>query len=344
MTPGDAEPTLLCEGAPFALAASGGARLASIVMPCKDAGSGLEDLLSAMRRQRWAGLAELVAVDSGSTDSTVAILRDFGATVLTIEPGDFDHGLTRLAACRYARGELLVFVTQSMRPADDEWLGALVERLDGDPQLAGVSSRLLPHADADPLTRLDGLREASYSTEPSRRAIEDREHYAALSPTQLRALAHFHTVSCAIRPEALARVPFRSVTTIGEDLQWGKDALEAGLAIAHEPRSVARHSHEYGFEELLGRNFDDGVAARELVGSRISGESLLGHIAHQVAADLTQLRDEHELGAEELKHWERESISRRTAQLVGQWLGTNADRLPDQAVPALSLARRRTRS
>ena len=314
------------------------------MIPVKDAGPGLDALLSAIREQRWAGQAELVAVDSGSTDSTVATLRDGGATVLTIEPGDFDHGLTRLAASRHAHGELLVFVTQSMRPAGHQWLGPLVETLDGDPELAGVSSRLVPNDDADLLTRLDGLREASYSAEPSRRAIEDRERYAALSPPELRGFAHFHTVSCAIRPEVLARVPFRSVSTIGEDLQWGKDALEAGLAIAHEPRSVAMHSHEYGFDELLGRNFDDGVAGRELVGSRLSGESLLGHIAAQVDADLTHLRSEYDLDPEELEHWERESISRRTAQLVGQWLGTNAGQLPAQVVPALSLARRRMRS
>jgi rhamnosyltransferase len=313
-------------------------------MPVKDAGPGLEALLSAIRGQGWAGRAELVAVDSGSTDSTVETLRDFGATVLTVDPGDFDHGLTRLAATRHAHGQLLVFVTQSMRPAGPHWLGPLVKALDDDPRIAGVSSRLVPHEDADPLTRLDGLREVSYSTEPSLRAIDDRARYEALSPDELRSFAHFHTVSCAIRPEALARVPFRSVTTIGEDLQWGKDALEAGLAIAHEPRSVARHSHAYGFDELLGRNFDDGVATRELVGRRLSGESLLGHIAAQVDADLAHLRGEYELGPEELEHWECESISRRTAQLVGQWLGNNADRLPAQAVPALSLARRRTRS
>lgn len=341
MTP--AEPTLLCEGAPFALA-SPGARLASIVLPVKDAGPDLADLLSAIRRQRWAGRAEVVAIDSGSTDATVAILREDGATVLAVEPADFDHGLTRLAASHRARGDFLVFVTQSMRPADEEWLAPLVEALDADAQVAGVCSRLVPHEDAGLLTRLDGQREASYATEPSRRAIEDRARYAALAPDELRAFAHFHTVSCAIRPEALARVPFRSVTTIGEDLQWGKDALEAGLAIAHEPRSVARHSHDYSFDELLGRSFDDGVAARELVGSRLDGEALLGHIAFQVAADLAHLRDEHALSDEELAHWERESIARRTAQLVGSWLGTNADQLPDQVVPALSLARRRTTS
>ncbi len=309
-------------------------------MPVKDAGPGLEELLSAIMAQRWQGKAELVAVDSGSCDSTVETLCGFGATVLAAEPATFDHGLTRLAAARHARGYVLVFVTQGMRPANDRWLAALVEALDADAELAGVSSRLVARDDADPLTRLDVQREASCSTEPSRRAIEDVERYRRLSATELKALAHFHTVSCAIRPEALARVPFRSVTTIGEDLQWGKDALEAGLAIAHEPASQAIHSHDYGFEELLGRNFDDGVATREVVGSRLSGESILGHIEAQVAADISHLREEYAMGPEELKRWARKSVSRRTAQLVGRWLGTNSDRLPAQAIPALSLARR----
>jgi len=332
------------EGAPFALDASAGPRLASIVMPVKDAGPGLPELLAGLREQRWTGRAELVAVDSGSSDGTVDTLRDFGATVLAIGPGEFDHGLTRMAGARRARGQILVFATQTMRPAGHHWLGGLVEALDADPLVAGASSRLVPHEDADPLTRLDAEREASYSTAPSRRVIDDRAAYRALAPDELRALAHFHTVSCAIRAEALERVPFRSVTTIGEDLQWGKDALEAGMAIVHEPRSVARHSHPYGFDELLGRNFDDGVAAREVVGSRLSGETLLGHIGAQVDRDLDHLRGELGLEGAELEHWEREAVSRRTAQLVGQWLGTNADQLPEGALAAFSLARRRARS
>jgi len=314
------------------------------VLPVKDAGPGLDELLATLRGQRWEGDAELVAVDSCSGDATVETLREFGATVLAIEPEDFDHGLTRMAAARHARGQVLVFVTQTMRPAGHHWLAGLVEPLDADPLVAGASSRLIPREDADPLTRFDVTREASYSAEPSRRAIEDLEAYRALAPHELRAFAHFHTVSCAIRPEALERVPFRSVSTIGEDLQWGKDALEAGMAIAHEPRSVARHSHPYGFDELLGRNFDDGVAARELVGSRLGGEGLIGHIAAQVELDLDHLRGELGMEGAELERWERESVVRRTAQLFGQWLGTNADQLPAAALPAFSLVRRRARS
>jgi rhamnosyltransferase len=310
------------------------------VLPVKNAGPDLPELLAALRGQYWGGAAELIAIDSGSRDGSVETLRDFGATVLAIDPAAFDHGLTRMAAARHARGQVVVFLTQSMRPNDGHWLRPLVEALDADHQLAGVSSRLIPHLDANPLERFDVMRELSYSTHRNRRSITDRESFRSLEARERRALAHFHTVSCAVRPEVLKRTPFRSVTTIGEDLQWGMEALEAGMALAHEPDSVARHSHDYGLEALLQRNFDDGVAAHELAGLRITGDSLIGHIDAQVAKDMEHLRAEYEMEPEELTRWERESVSRRTAQLVGQCLGTHADRLPGAAIDALSLVRR----
>lgn len=331
---------MLCEGRPFALAESSGDRLVSIILPVKNPGPRLRELLLAIRRQRWSGSVEVVAIDSASEDQTVETLRELEATVISIEPRSFDHGLTRNLGAAHAAGETLVFVTQSMRPANDRWLANLLAPFATEPRLGGVSSRLTPHPDADPLTRLDGQRDLSFSPERTVRSIEDVSSYQALSPDERRRFVSFNTVSCAIRPEALREVPFRRVRTIGEDLLWAKEALEAGFKIAHEPGSVALHSHDYSFLELLGRNFDDGVAHVDVLGWRFEDDTIIGHIEWQVRADLRYLRDECGLEGTELERWGRESASRRTAQLVGQWLGTNHDRLPPEALGALSLVRR----
>ena len=331
---------VLCAGRPFALAGSTRDRLVSIVLPVKDAGPGLRELLTAIRGQRWEGSAELVAIDSASEDQTVDTLRQFDATVISIDPASFDHGLTRNLGAEHARGETLVFVTQSMRPRDDRWLANLLAPFATRPGLAGVSSRLAAHPDADPLTRLDSQRDPSFSLERTVRSIEDRNAYEALTVEQLRRFVSFSTVSCAIRPEAFRQIPFRRVRTIGEDLLWAKEALEGGFEIAHEPTSVALHSHDYSFLDLLGRNFDNGVAHVDVLGWRFEDDTIIGHIEWQVRADLRYLRDECGLEGAELERWARASASRRTAQLVGQWLGTNHDRLPPEALGALSLVRR----
>lgn len=130
------------------------------------------------------------------------------------------------------------------------------------------------------------------------------------------------------------------MTTIGEDILWAKEALEAGFSILHEPASVAFHSHDYGFTELLGRNFDDGVAIQEIVGRRYADETILGAIEAHVAGDLHYLREECGYQQAELERWHRTATLRRTAQFVGQWLGTEHSRLPPNAIASLSLARR----
>ena len=54
------------------------------------------------------------------------------------------------------------------------------------------------------------------------------------------------------------------------------------------------------------------------------------------------LRDSTGLSGPELEHWQLESVLRRTAQTVGQWLGTNYETLPHGTAAqfsSLSLAR-----
>lgn len=66
----------------------------SVLMPLMDAGEALRQTLPMLLAQQVAAELEVVAVDSASTDDTIDVLEEFGATVLTIDPADFDHGLT----------------------------------------------------------------------------------------------------------------------------------------------------------------------------------------------------------------------------------------------------------
>jgi len=300
-----------------------GERLVSIVLPVKDPGPGVVEMLDSFQGQRWDGRTEVVAVDSGSSDGTPERLREHGATVVEIAPGEFDHGRARNLGAEHASGDVLVFVTQTMRPADERWLANLVAALDAEPRLAGVTSRIAPLPGVDPLTRRDVERDLPFSDE---RTIE---------------AGYFTTVSGAVRFEVLKAIPFPEVKTIGEDLLWAKEVLAAGHLLGHEPSSVALHSHAYSFTDLLGRDFDDGVVRLDSEERRLEGDAVLEDIGALVRADVEYLRDECGMEGAELEHWSREAAARRTAQLVGQWLGTNYDRLPPEALDALSLMRRR---
>jgi GT2 family glycosyltransferase len=311
-------------------------RRVSLLMPLKNAGAALRETLPTVLRQQADAEIEIVAVDSGSTDDTVAVLEEFDATVIEIAAGEFDHGLTRNLAASHASGDVLVFLNARSRPCDDRWLAPMLSALDSDPTVAGVCSRVKPYPDADPLARHDAELEPSCARERSVKRIEDWQDYTAMPAERRRLLLNFHTVSAAVRADALRRIPFRSVRTIGEDLQWAREVLEAGLALVHEPASCVFHSHEYSLRERLMRNVDDGVANRDIAERSLS-ESEAGEFARaMIASDWRYLSDELGLEGEELERWQIEAALHRSAQAAGQWLGVNHATLPPEAVAAFS--------
>jgi GT2 family glycosyltransferase len=330
---------LLCKGQAQWLAESCTGRIISVLVPVKNGAAKLRELLPRLFSQRSRDLVEIVAVDSGSTDDTVDVLRSYHATVVSIDPLSFNHGLTRNLAANHAQGSVLVYVNQNTLPADDQWLANLLAPLHSDAQIAGVCSRVLPRPDADLLTRRDGLRELSASSERSVRAITNWEEYRQLPPNDLRLFLRFHTVSAAIRLEAFQRVPFREVA-FGEDAVWGKEALEAGYKIQHEPSSVVYHSHNYSFLELLRRNYDDGRFNRELVGRQLGERNVVPFISQRVREDWLYLEQECRLEAKELERWRLIAALRRMAQGLGQWLGANEGQETGDVGALLSLTER----
>jgi GT2 family glycosyltransferase len=319
------------------LGSSGASRhRVSVLMPVMDAGAALRRTLPILLEQEVDAELEIVAVDSASTDDTVEVLEEFGATVLTIDPTEFDHGLTRNLLAAHARGDYLVLLNGLSRPCDENWLAPLVSVLAGNPTVAGVASRVLPYPEADLLTRRDVELDPSGSEVRSIKRIADRAEYEAMPIEQRRLLLNFHTVSAAIRADVLRRIPFRSVRAIGEDLLWSREVLEAGLALVHEPDSRVYHSHDYSLREWFMRNVDDGIANRDINERSLSEEETDALVRGMIESDWAYLRDELGLEGDELRRWQIQASLRRTAQAAGQWLGVNYASMPPQAVAAFS--------
>ncbi|MGN6558090.1 MAG: hypothetical protein ACTHLH_08790, partial [Solirubrobacterales bacterium] len=225
---------------------------------------------------------------------------------------------------------------QRSRPLDRGWLAPLLSTLAADPTIAGACSRVLPYPDADPLTKRDGALDPSGSPERKVSRIADWEAWRQMPAEQRRLLMNFHTVSAAIRADALQRVPFQSVRTIGEDLLWAREALEAGMALAHEPGSRVYHSHEYSLREWFMRNVDDGVANRDINGRSLPEEEADALVRGMIAADWDYLRGELGLEGEELARWQVQAALRRAAGVAGQWLGANHEQFSPAVLTAFS--------
>jgi glycosyltransferase involved in cell wall biosynthesis len=120
----------------------------SVIIPVKDGARWLAETLAAVQSQGVDGVDVLV-VDSGSRDRSVAIARAAGVRVLEIEPEDFGHGRTRNLAAESTDGELLCFLTQDAAPCPG-WLDAYREAMATDPLVGAAFGPQLPRPEAAP--------------------------------------------------------------------------------------------------------------------------------------------------------------------------------------------------
>ena len=118
----------------------------SVVIPTKNGAKTLPALLDSLWRVPERFPIEIVAIDSGSTDGTIELLRPRVQKLLDVPAGSFNHGLTRNAAIAASPGELLVLNVQDAAPTSPGRLQANGAPLDQDPRVAGAFARQQPRS------------------------------------------------------------------------------------------------------------------------------------------------------------------------------------------------------
>lgn len=200
----------------------------SILIPTLDGASDLERLLPALARQRFEGGVELRAIDSSSSDDTVARLRAAGATVEVVPRAARHPSGTRRCLARGARGELLLFLRQGAVPRDDGFIATLAAAFERDPRLAGASANVAADA-SDVLTRPGAVDDAG---------------------------PRFDGVAEMLRASALREVPFPEVP-FGEDFAWAAQVLARGWRVARVDDAVVLHTRPSGRPAAEERAPDD---------------------------------------------------------------------------------------
>lgn len=100
---------------------------ATVVIPARDAEATLPATLAALARQDGAADFEVVVVDDGSSDATVAIAGSAAARPVTVlrTGGGEGPGAARNLGAATASGDVIVFVDADCEP-DPDWLARLL--------------------------------------------------------------------------------------------------------------------------------------------------------------------------------------------------------------------------
>jgi rhamnosyltransferase len=285
----------------------------SIVIPVKNGGADLARCLEAISTQTVADEeVEIVIVDSGSTDDSLAIAAAHNAVVKEIPASEFTHGASRNIGAGLAQGELLVFISQDAFATDNSWLTRLTAPLRSDVTVGGVYGRQLPHAGARPPEAyfLDFL----YG--PNAR----RQQAAGVSELSMETTL-FSNVNAAMPRALWERFPFVEDIIMSEDQDWSRRILLEGYAIVD---AAVRHSHNYTLASALRRFFDSGASADRayLAGAKPSSRVLRAAAARYARGEMLWLWQTRQ------RRWIPYAVIYEGCKLIGLVLGANHRRLP----------------
>lgn len=237
---------------------------ATVVIPTYNGATYLEDLLNALERQNRASEMEVLVIDSGSTDGSLAIIRSHPSVRLVEIPNsDFSHGRTRDRAARLARGRFVAYLTQDAVPADKTWLAELLLPFELNDDVVLVTGRQMPRKRAFPLQKYEIIG-AFRSLGPDTGVTLQGGWPYPPTEAELEAASFHSDVNAAVRRSRVTSdLPFRDVP-YSEDQVMGREVLESGGLKAYAGRAAVIHSNDLTLREYGQRVFDETVGLRKI--------------------------------------------------------------------------------
>lgn len=196
----------------------------TVLIRARNEALALPATLAAIARQDIDLPVEVLVVDSGSTDATVALAGAGGARVVPLGAA-YRPGLAVNVGMRAGTGPIVVLVSASAFPAAPDWLRTLVAPLRADDRghLAGTFGRHLPV--------------------PGVCLIEEPLVARIFSASSTG--APFSFTNAAIRREVWERIPCDEAIDSGggDDREWAARVTRAGHGLRYVPEAAVHRSH-----------------------------------------------------------------------------------------------------
>jgi rhamnosyltransferase len=211
----------------------------SVIMRCKNSAWVIAEALVALHSQSFKDF-ELIVVDSGSTDKTLEIVKEFPCRLIQIESTQYYPGAVLNMAIAEAKAEIIVFQNSDAVPLCQHTLQRLVDAFD-DEDVDAALSRQLPRPEAETWVRKDYELSFPDATE---------------TPSWIR----LSLPMAAMRKSAWEKHKFYTDAWASEDTEWGEWAVKNGMKIKYVKDAIIMHSHNYTLKQIFGRKFVEGEA------------------------------------------------------------------------------------
>ncbi len=201
-------------------------------------------LLSGIAKQTVRDV-EIILVDSGSTDATLAIASRYPVRVVSIDPDEFSFGRSLNLGCRQARADYLVFASAHVYPVYPDWLDRLLQPFE-DRQVALAY----------------GKQRGNSATR-----FSEAQHFAKLYPdrSDLRQRSPLcNNANAAIRRELWLERAYDETLPGLEDVEWASWAIGAGRCLAYVAEAEVIHVHEETPKQVYNRYRREAIGLKHI--------------------------------------------------------------------------------
>jgi glycosyltransferase involved in cell wall biosynthesis len=231
----------------------------SVVIPTKNAGADLRPLLLMLKNQEGFKRIEIVIVDSGSTDETLKIGREFATSIIEIPPAEFSHSYARNVGAEKSTGDYVLFMVQDSLPPCVNWLRQLYQPVPCYGVIASSCSES-PRRNSDLFYRTQCWNHQSFFNPQNNDIVlqkPNRNDYRSL-----RANANVSNIACLIGRDVFLKYKFRG--DYAEDIDLGLRLIRDGHRIALLTSTRIIHSHNRSAYYHLKRGYVDGLFMLEV--------------------------------------------------------------------------------
>jgi rhamnosyltransferase len=168
--------------------------------------------------------AEVIVVDSGSTDSTVELAQQYGASVVHIPPSEFSFGRSLNLGLQAASREYVVIASAHVHPVYPDWLACL----------------LSPFQD-DRIGVVYGKQRGPGASKFSEQRMFQQWFPEADATRQSSPFCN--NANAAIRRSLWLEHPYDETLTGLEDIAWAKWVQEHGYHVSYAAHAEIIHTH-----------------------------------------------------------------------------------------------------